>query len=161
MSKTAPMFAPADYDLRPLTAKDEPTLWEMLYLAVPRKGEEEPPREIVRQPEYARYVEGWGKAGDVGFIAHDKSEDTPLGAVWLRDPAAVVTPPELAFVVKPGHRQHGIGASLLTQMMRANPQLTAVKLRMGATSPAVRLFGRFGFEIATQDDEAVVMRRAI
>jgi hypothetical protein len=45
--------------------------------------------------------------------------------------------------------------------MRANPQLSAVKLRMGANSPAVRLFGRFGFEIASHGDEAIVMRRAI
>jgi GNAT superfamily N-acetyltransferase len=155
------MFAPADYDLRPLTSTDEPILWEMLYLAIPRAEGAEPHREIVRRPEYARYVESWGRSGDVGFIAHDKNERMPLGAVWLREPATAETPPELAFVVKPGHRQHGIGASLLTQIMRANPQLCAVKLRMGANSPAVRLFGRFGFEIASQDEAAIVMRRAI
>ncbi len=153
------MFAPADYDLRPLTREDEAFLWEMLYLALRRADGGDPPREIVQQPEYARYVESWGRPGDVGFVANDKSEGTPLGAVWLREPPEKDAPPELGFVVKPGHRQHGIGASLLTQMVRANPQLSAISLRMKANSPAVRLFGRFGFEIASQGEKAIVMRR--
>lgn len=155
------MFDPVDYDLRPLTGGDEPILWEMLFLGIRRQGGEEPSRDIVRRPEYARYVAGWGQPGDIGFIARDKNEGTALGAVWLRDELEPGTASELAFVVRPGHRQHGIGASLLTQMMRANPQLSAIKLRMGANSPAVRLFGRFGFEIASQDDEAVVMHRVL
>ncbi len=155
------MFAHADYDLRPLTVNDEPVLWEMLYSGLRPTGGEEPPREILRRPEYAGYVEGWGRPGDVGFIAHDKDQEMPLGAVWFREPLEKETPPELAFVVKPGHRQHGIGASLLTQIMRANPQLSAIAMRMGANSPAVRLFGKFGFEIASQGDQVTVMRRAI
>ncbi len=155
------MFAPADYDLRPLTSSDEAILWKMLCEALRPAIGEEPAREILQRPEYARYVEGWGRPGDIGFVAHDKNEKTLLGAVWLREPPADGTPPELAFVVKPGHRQHGIGASLLTQMMRANPQLSAITLRMGANSPAVRLFERFGFEIGSQGDQAIVMRREI
>jgi GNAT superfamily N-acetyltransferase len=156
------MFGPADYVLRPLTPNDETILWEMVYQALSPPGTEPPPREIVQRPEYARYVERWGSQGDVGFVAHDKDERMPLGAVWLRaslgsDPGD--PPPELAFVVKPGHRQRGIGASLLTQMVRTNPQLSALSLRVGANSPAVRLFERFGFEIATQGDQAVVLRR--
>ncbi|HEY1582727.1 MAG TPA: GNAT family N-acetyltransferase [Chthoniobacterales bacterium] len=155
------MFAPADYTLRPLMKDDEGTLWEMLYLALRSPSGEDPPRGILRRPEYARYVEGWGRSGDIGFIAHDKSDRIPLGAVWFRQPPEDEVPPELAFVVKPGHRQHGIGASLLTQMVRANPQLSSISLRMGANSPAVRLFGRFGFEIDSQGEQALVMRRGI
>lgn len=155
------MFAPADYDLRPLTNDDEATLWAMLNVGLRSPEGEEPPRDIVQRPEYARYVEGWGRPGDTGFVAQDKTEEKILGAVWLRAPLEQDTPPELAFVVKPGHRQHGIGASLLTQMMRANPHLSAIAMRMGANSPAVRLFGRFGFEIASQSEQAVVMSRQI
>ena len=86
------MFAPADYDLRPLTANDEPVLWEMLYTGLRPTGGEEPPREILRRPEYAGYVEGWGRPGDVGFIAHDKDQELPLGAVWFREPLEKETP---------------------------------------------------------------------
>lgn len=158
------MFAPADYVLRPLTTGDEALLWEMLYQALSPPGTAAPPREIMQRPEYARYVQGWGRPTDKGYVAHDKNERMPLGAVWLRGPVECdpeKTPPELAFVVRAGHRHRGIGASLLTQMMRDNPQLSAITLRMGSNSPAVRLFGRFGFEIASQGEQAIVMRRAI
>ena len=158
------MFTPADFVLRPLTVDDEPILREMLYQALSPTGSETPPPEIVQLPEYARYVANWGRPDDVGFAVHDKNEGILLGAVWLRAPSdsgASDAPPELAFVVKPGHRQHGIGASLLTQLVRTNPQLSAISLRVGAKSPAVRLFERFGFEIATQTDQGVVMRREV
>lgn len=52
-----------DYVIRALTASDEAVLWEMLYQAL-QTSEGAPSRDIVRQPEFARYVEGWGRAGD-------------------------------------------------------------------------------------------------
>jgi GNAT superfamily N-acetyltransferase len=158
------MFAPADYVLRPLTPYDEAMLWDMLYEAIIRQDEEPPPREILRRPEYGRFVKGWGRPGDRGFVAFEKAEEALLGAVWLRgnlegEPADA--PPVLAFVVRPGHRQRGIGASLLTQFIRANPSLDAIALRVGADSPAVRLMERFGFEVTCQSDNAVVVRRQL
>lgn len=158
------MFAPADYVLRPLTGEDEGVLWEMLYQALSPPEGEAPSREIMQRPEYARYVEGWGRPADMGYVVQDKEERTILGAVWLRSPVECrpgEEAPELAFVVRAGHRHRGIGASLLTQLVRTNPQLSAVLLRVGVNSPAVRLFERFGFEIARQSAQSVVMRRAI
>jgi GNAT superfamily N-acetyltransferase len=158
------MFAPSDYVLRPLTRDDEAVLWEMLYQALSVPGSEAPAREIIRRPEYARYVQDWGSPADKGYVAHETNEGALLGAVWLRDPidrTPEEAPPELALVVRPGHRHRGIGASLLTQLVRANPSLSAVSVRVGANSPAVRLFERFGFEVANQSAESVVMRRAI
>jgi GNAT superfamily N-acetyltransferase len=158
------MFAPADYILRPLTGDDEVVLREMLYQALSPPGAEAPSREIMQRPEYARYVEGWGRPADRGYVVHDKDEGTILGAVWLRAPVECSPgdePPELAFVVRAGHRHRGIGASLLTQLVRTNPRLSTVLLRVGANSPAVRLFERFGFEIADQSAQSVVMHRAI
>ncbi len=158
------MFAPADYVLRPLTGDDEVVLWEMLYQALSPPEGEAPSREIMQRPEYARYVEGWGRPADKGYIVHDKEERTILGAVWLRSPVECrpgEEPPELAFVVRTGHRHRGIGASLLTQLVRTNPRLSAVLLRVGANSPAVRLFERFGFEVAGQSAQSVVLRRGI
>jgi len=158
------MFGPADYLLRPLTDQDEAILWDMLYLALSPESGEVPPPNIVHRPEYERFVESWGRPGDRGFVALEKAGRALLGAVWLRaqgenDPADAT--PELAFVVKPGHRQRGIGASLLTQFVRANPNLDSIALRVGANSPAARLMERFGFEVATQSDKAVVMRRHV
>ena len=153
-----------DYVIHPLTAADEPVLWEMLYQAL-RTPEDAPPRDIVRQPEYARHVEGWGRAGDTGFVAFDaEKKDELLGAAWFRLPpgqAQEQTMPELAFAVKSGHRKRGIGAALLTQLVKANPKNSAVSISAKASNPAVRLYERFGFKIVEQSDQGVTMRREI
>jgi GNAT superfamily N-acetyltransferase len=153
-----------DYVIHPLTPADEPVLWEMLYQAL-RTSQEAPPRDIVRQPEYARHVEGWGRAGDTGFVAYDaEKKDELLGAAWFRLPTAESKDeptPELAFAVKSGHRKRGIGAALLTQLMKANPQYSAVSIAASANNPVVRLYDRFGFKIVRQSDRAVTLRREI
>jgi GNAT superfamily N-acetyltransferase len=155
-----------DYVIRPLTAADEPILWETLYQGLQiTKGEAAPSRDIVRRPEFAHYVEGWGRAGDTGFVAYDaKQKGELLGAVWLRVPMAqhaseAEGTPELAFVVKPGHRRHGIGAALLTQLVKTNPQQSMISIRAPADNPAVRLYERFGFKIVRQSAKSITMRR--
>jgi GNAT superfamily N-acetyltransferase len=152
-----------DYVIRPLTAADEPVLWEMLYQAL-RKSDDTP-REIVRQREYARHVEGWGRAGDTGFVAFDaEHKDELLGAAWFRlspNESEAQATPELAFAVKSGHRKRGIGAAILTQLVKANPQYNAVAMSAGPKNPAVRLYERFGFKIVEQSEGAVTLRREI
>jgi GNAT superfamily N-acetyltransferase len=152
-----------DYAIRQLTAKDEPILWEMLYqgLASPEK-KQLPARDIVHRPEFSHYVEGWGRAGDTGFVAHNKKDGILLGAVWLRKaidkPDA---PPELAFAVKPEHRRHGIGTGLLTQLVRANPEESTILLSFVAGKPVLRLYERFGFKVVNAQPHAVVMHREV
>lgn len=146
-----------EYKIRPLTAEDEPILWEMLYQAL-NVGDEPPPREIVQEPEYSRYVENWGRSGDAGFVAHDPARNELFGAVWFRPPEADTTP-ELAFTVKAGHRKHGIGAALLTHWVKANPEQSEISLRVRPNSPAVRLYERFGFKVVGEDKTSVTMRR--
>jgi ribosomal protein S18 acetylase RimI-like enzyme len=148
-----------DYVIRPLTAADEPILWEMLYQAL-QTSEGAPPRDIVRQPQFARHAEGWGRAGDTGFVAYDaKQKDKPLGAVWLRLATETKATPELAFAVKSGLRRRGIGAALLTQLVKASPQLSTISISAPANNPAVRLYERFGFKIVRQGERDVTMRR--
>ena len=131
----------------------------MLYQALQRAEDEDAvPREIVRRPEYARYVEDWGRPGDSGFVAHDGEGGQLLGAVWFRPPAGAETP-ELAFAVKPDQRKRGIGAALLTQWVRANPEQDEVSFRVNASHPAVRLYERFGFKLVGQGEHHVTMRR--
>jgi ribosomal protein S18 acetylase RimI-like enzyme len=150
-----------DYVIRPLVAEDEPLLWEMLYQGLSSLGEQERPlREIVHQPEFSRYVEGWGRPGDAGFVAHDKKDGLLLGAVWLRQPIHKAdAPTELALAVKPEHRRHGIGTALLTQLVRANPAQSTISLSFVAGKPVLRLYARFGFRVVEERPDAVVMRR--
>ena len=152
-----------DYAIRQLTAKDEPILWEMLYqgLASPEK-KELPARDIVHRPEFSHYVEGWGRAGDTGFVAHNKKDETLLGAVWLRKMIDKTdSPPELALVVTPEHRRHGIGTALLTQLVRANPEESTILLSFVAGKPVLRLYERFGFKVVNAQPHAVVMHREV
>ena len=152
-----------DYVIRPLVAEDEPILWEMLYQGLSSSSKQErPPREIVQRPEFARYVEGWGRAGDAGFVAHNKKDGMLLGAVWLRRPINKPdAPPELALTVKPEHRRHGIGAALLTQLVRANPEQSTISLSFVAGKPVLRLYERFGFKVVEQKSDAIVMHRDV
>ncbi len=71
-------------------------------------GKSEPPsRDVVRRPEISRYVDGWGRVGDTGFVAHDEKNQALLGAAWLRRPTDKSdASPELALAVKPEHRRH-------------------------------------------------------
>jgi ribosomal protein S18 acetylase RimI-like enzyme len=147
------------YTIHQLAPDDEPVLWEMLYQAL-YTSEGAPPRDVIRQPEFARYVEHWGRSGDVGFIARDSESGNALGAVWLRvfsdKPNAA---PELAFAVRPQMRRRGIGAALLTQLVRAHPEQAEILIRASPNNPAVRLYERFGFKIVDQKPDWVRMRR--
>lgn len=152
-----------DYEIRALTAADESTLWDMLYEAL-RTAAGATSREILKQPEYARYVEGWGRAGDTGFVVTDKPSGEVLGAVWYRIPIAEgqgrsEATPELAFAVNPGQRKRGIGAALLTQLVKANPHYSTISIRAAANNPAVRLYERFGFQIVSDRQGVLLMRR--
>jgi ribosomal protein S18 acetylase RimI-like enzyme len=156
-----------DYVIHPLTDADEPLLWEMLYHGLhAAEAATKPSQDIVRRPELARYVAGWGRPGDVGFVARDPETGDPLGAVWCRSTMAADSSnkndaPELAFAVKPGHRRRGIGAALLTQWVKTNPRQSSISLAVGANSPAVRLYERFGFKVVRENPGSVTMSREI
>jgi ribosomal protein S18 acetylase RimI-like enzyme len=131
----------------------------MLYQAL-HTSEAPPPRGILKRPEFARYVEGWGRARDAGFVARDTKNNELLGAVWTRffsrEPGTI---PELAFAVKPGHRRRGIGAALLTQLVKANPEQSMMSIRAPKNNPAVHLYERFGFKVVLEKADSVTMRR--
>jgi ribosomal protein S18 acetylase RimI-like enzyme len=154
-----------DYVIRALTAKDEPILWDMLFEGL-RTFEGATSRDVLKRPEYARYVEDWGRAGDTGFVVSDKPTAEVLGAVWYRIPMAESQghgepTPELAFAVKPGQRKRGLGAALLTQLVKANPHHSAISIRAAANNPAVRLYERFGFQIVSDTGGTLTLRREI
>jgi ribosomal protein S18 acetylase RimI-like enzyme len=150
-----------DYMIRPLRAGDEPILREMLYHGLSSTAKEKrPSRDVVQRPQFSRYVEGWGRAGDTGFVAHDKKDGSALGAVWLRKSIDKTNaPPELAFAVKPEHRRHGIGTALLTQLVRANPEQSTISLSLVVGKPVLRLYERFGFRVVEEKPDVFIMRR--
>ena len=151
-----------EYEIRPLLANDEPILREMLYQGLSSVGNHQPSREILLRPEFSHYAAGWGRAGDTGFVAHDKKDGSVVGAVWLRKPVHKPdAPPQLAFAVKPEHRRHGIGTALLTQLVRANPHESTISVGLVAGKPVLRLYERFGFKVAQDGPDAIVMQRHV
>jgi len=151
-----------DYVIRPLTAEDEPLLWEMLHQGMSAGATEPVSPDMVRQSEFARYVTDWGRPGDSGFVAHDQAGGKPLGAAWFRVPGTESEAvPELAFAVRQEHRRHGIGAALLTYLVKADPQYSSVSIPVAPDNPAVRLYERFGFRVVEHSPKSVLMRRDV
>jgi ribosomal protein S18 acetylase RimI-like enzyme len=152
-------------EIRPLIPADQPFLWEMLYHALyVRPGDPPFPREIVRAPEIGRYVNGWGKADDLGFAALWKGQ--PVGAAWLRLLTETNrgfgyvndTMPELSVAVLPGYRGLGIGSKLLAHLLAAaKPRHEAVSLSVSADNPAKRLYQRLGFDVFKEVDRSLTM----
>lgn len=156
-----------NYTIRPLTKKDEPFLWEMLYQAIyVSKGQAAPPRKIVRQPELAWYVEGWGRAGDCGFLA-SAGAGNPIGAVWLRLPQGEHQgygyvnddTPELSMAILPAYRGQGIGTQLFTCLFAATCAAETISLSVSAKNPARQLYERHGFVVVGQSNGSLTMIR--
>jgi ribosomal protein S18 acetylase RimI-like enzyme len=143
------------YTIRPLTAEDEPWLWEMLYHAAHMEEEGAQSPDAARaNPELARYVAGWGRAGDLGRGAIETVTGRPIGAAWLRLPGgehkgyAYIDDeiPELSIAVLPTHTAQGIGTDLLTHLFdAASAVYPAIALSVRASNPARRLYERMGF----------------
>lgn len=155
------------YLIRLATGFDEHFLWEMLYEAIyvpPHTSP--PPKGILRHPEVTRYLEGWGRPGDLGFIAVETRTKKPVGAAWMRlwterdhGYGFVDTEtPELIVAVEKAHRGEGVGTLLLKRLIeQAGVQFQAVSLSVAAQNRAMRLYERLGFEVVARQGESCTM----
>jgi ribosomal protein S18 acetylase RimI-like enzyme len=155
------------YRIRPLSSSDQQTLWEMLYHSL-YVSEGSPPhaRDVVKRPELSRYVEAWGRAGDLGFVAVDSSSGRPVGAAWLRLLGGDARgygyvdeeTPELGIAVLPEHRGRGVGTGLLLRLLEsARDVYRQVCLSVSADNPAARLYERVGFVRVGECGSSVTM----
>jgi ribosomal protein S18 acetylase RimI-like enzyme len=106
----------------------------------------------------------------MGFAAVDALSQQAIGAAWVRlltganqgysyvDDAT----PELSIAVTPAWRGRGIGAALLTHLVRAaQPRYRALSLSVARANPAVRLYLRLGFAVVRVDGESLTMVRRL
>jgi len=140
--------------IRQLTPGDEPLLWDALYHAIHiQSGHEPPSKEIVRQPELARYVANWMQnPQDLGFAL--EIGNCVVGAAWLR---CWTSPnkgygyvndetPEVSMSLLPDYRGQGLGTDLLRRLLSvAESRFDAVSLSVSETNPAKLLYVREGF----------------
>ena len=140
--------------MRAAVVDDEPFLWRMLLEAAHAGDEVDGVEALKGIPELARYVDGWGRPGDLGVIATWHGE--AVGAAWLRllvgDDAAYGyvddSTPELAIAVLPAFTGHGIGGALLKRLLLdADHRFAAVSLSVREDNPARRLYERFSFRV--------------
>jgi GNAT superfamily N-acetyltransferase len=117
----------------------------------------------------ARYVDRWGRPGDVAVIAAEGPN--PVGAAWFRRFTAAEpgygfvdeATPELTIAVVPSKRKHGVGQELLDALLeRARAEgVQQVSLSVEQGSPAVAFYERNGFAPAGGTDRALTMVRSL
>jgi ribosomal protein S18 acetylase RimI-like enzyme len=117
----------------------------------------------------SRYVENWGRTGDVTLIATETGHR--VGAAWFRlfresAPGYAFVDertPELTIAVVPSRRQHGVGRELMEELLRraAAEGHEAISLSVEQDSPAVGFYERHGFERVGESAGAIVMRRPL
>ncbi len=112
------------FRIRPAVAADGAFLGDMVVEAANwQQGGARPRHEVIGGTEHRRYVAGWMRPGDAGFVAEDGNGE-PVGAAWYRmlprsDPGfgyVGTGVPELIIGVKPIWRAHGVGRALLQSL---------------------------------------------
>jgi GNAT superfamily N-acetyltransferase len=141
---------------------------EMAYeAAFWRPDQPRPPiDEALSERHFARYLDGWGRRGDVALIAEVGAERA--GATWYRlfsadEPGfgfVDETIPELSIAVRRERRGTGVGDALLSALIdRARSEGYGVlSLSVEHANRAVALYERHGFAKVASDRGAWTMR---
>jgi len=121
-----------------------------------RAGAARPRYEVVTSPEYRRYIAGWMRPGDAGFVA-ESARGEAIGAAWYRtlarDEAGFgwvgAGVPELVIGVRPIWRAHGIGRALLQRLVdHARDQgFARISLSVERDNYAATLYRSEGFAV--------------
>ena len=124
-----------------------------------------PLEEALEDPELARYVESFGRQGDLGLVAEEAGE--PVGAAWWRlfpseapgygfiDEAT----PEVSVAVRAEHRGRGVGTVLLRALVgeARDRGIGRLSLSVARDNPAVSLYQRIGFRSCSSDGSVTTM----
>lgn len=139
---------------RPAGAEDFTFLATMLgEAAVWRPDKPSPTAEqVIADPRYALYLEGWGRQGDYGLVAEQGGS---LGAAWYRTYTeanhgygfVAEDVPELSIAVIASRRHEGIGRRLLIDLIGASVEqgYRALSLSVAEHNPARALYASTGF----------------
>ena len=148
---------PSSFVLRAATPSDGAFLGDMVVEAANwRQGGARPRHEVIGSAEHSRYLSGWMRPGDAGFVASDPHGES-IGAAWYRmlprsDPGfgyVGTGVPELIIGVRPIWRAHGVGRALLQRLTdHARAQGVArISLSVERGNFAVSLYRSEGFAV--------------
>jgi GNAT superfamily N-acetyltransferase len=154
--------------IRRLTRADAPFMERMtLFAGFP--PDRPVPADAHSMPHVRRFVDRWGRAGDIGVVALSET-GRPLGAAWarrldeplLRDEGGAPVA-EVAIAVEDDARNAGTGISLLRALDEEAAAVghRALSLRVSPRNPAVRLYQRVGYVVVEDGERGLVMRRRL
>ncbi|MGC5169492.1 N-acetyltransferase family protein [Microbacterium sp. DT81.1] len=147
----------ATFRVRPAGQSDGAFLGDMVVEAANWRPEAARPKvQLLSDAEHTRYLTGWKRPADAGFIAVDAGGD-PIGAAWYRlmprsDPGfgyVGTGVPELIIGVRPIWRAHGVGRALLqalTEQARADGY-ARISLSVERANFATTLYRSEGFAV--------------
>ena len=153
---------------RPADVDDLPFLATMLGEAAVWRPDKPTPTgdEVLADPRYAMYLEGWPREGDCGLIAEG---DGPVGAAWYRTFTDATHGygfvaediPELAIAVVASRRREGVGRRLLGALIEVSIARgwSALSLSVREDNPARRLYESEGFVVVEQHGSSWTMVR--
>ena len=141
-------------------------LKEILYQAIfVPEGQSPLPKNIIEHPDLVKYIENFGRDGDLCLVA--ELDDELVGAAWARLYSEQnkgygfidYQTPELNMAVLEGYRNIGIGSKLLTGIFKGlkNKGYRKVSLSVDKSNYALNLYLKFGFEIFTSTETSVTM----
>lgn len=148
---------PPSFRIRPAAQSDGAFLGDMIVEAANwRQGGARPRHEIIASADHSRYITGWMRPSDAGFVALDE-HDSPVGAAWYRtfprtDPGLgyiATGVPELIIGVRPIWRAHGVGRALLQSLCRhaTDQGFARLSLSVERDNFAVTLYRSEGFAV--------------
>lgn len=157
-------------NIREIKNGEYPFLEEMLYQAIfVPPGEKPFPRDIIKNPSLARYIEGFGREGDVCFVA--KQDGGLCGAAWARfytreEMGAEFIDehtPELSIALYEQYRGQGNGTLLLCALLQRLKEngVKHVMLSAKKKNRAVNLYNRLGFQTVREDKDTYIMVKTL
>lgn len=157
--------------IRKARSQDIPFLREMLYEAIfVPEDEVKPPFSIIDNTEIFKYLAGWMKETDTGFIA--EIDGQAVGAAWARlfENAAVggygfinSNTPELCLAIHKKYRDKGIGTALMRDLMAElkTKGYSSLSLSVDKLNRAADLYKKLGFRIHQEQETDYLMIKII
>ena len=155
---------------RPARTEDFTFLATMLGEAAVWRPDKPTPtaEQVMADPRYALYLEGWPRQGDYGLVAE---QDGPMGAAWFRTYTEAThgygfvadDVPELSIAVIASRRHEGIGRRLLMELVEASVAqgYRGLSLSVAENNPARRLYESTGFVLVEKNGHSWTMVRRV